>query len=104
MEAVFHPVQVRDQLRAAQCVAHPTAGQGPALGHGLGHQQVVITVDHGHAALGAEVHIRLVHDHHPVWVRLQQPLDVVPGHGNTGGGIGVGDDDGAGEIHVVVHM
>ena len=104
MEAVLHPVQVRDQVRAAQGVAHPAAGQGPALGHGLGHQKVVVPVDHRHAALGAEVHIRLVHDHHPIWIGIQQPLDVRPGHGHTGGGVGVGDDDGAGEVHVVVHV
>ena len=104
VEAVLHPVQVRDQVRAAQGVAHPAAGQGPALGHGLGHQKVVVPVDHGHAALSAKVHIRLVHDDHSVRVRLQQTLDVRPGHGHAGGGVGVGDDDGAGEVHVVVHV
>ena len=59
--------------------------------------------DHGNAAFAAEVHIGLVHNDHPVRIGFQQPPDVRAGDGHAGGGVGVGNDDGAGKVHVVVH-
>ena len=104
VEAVLHPVQVRDQLRRAQGEADAPPRQGAALGHGLRHQEIVILPDQGDAALRTEVHIRLVHNDHPVPVLFQQPPDLRDGNRHARGGVGIGDDHSAGKVQIVLHV
>ena len=51
-------------------------------------------VDQGHTAFAAKVHIGFVHNNHAVRVRLQNALDGLPGQAQSGGSVGVCNDDG----------
>ena len=94
VQAELDPVQVRDEAGAAHGKAQPRTGQLAGFREGLHHQQVVVPVNERHAALAAKVHIGLIHNDHIVRVRFQDALDGTAGQGQTGGGVGVGDDDG----------
>ena len=94
VEAEFDPVEIGDELCIAHRKAQTGTGQLTGLRESLDDQQIFVLVDEGDTALAAEVHIGLVHDDHVVGVRLQDALDGAAGQGQTGGGVGVGDNDG----------
>ena len=70
VQAELDSVQVGNELCIAHGKTQTRTGQLPGLGKGLHHQQVLVLVDEGHAALAAKVHIGLVHDDHIVRVCL----------------------------------
>ena len=70
VQAELDPVQVGNELCIAHGKTQTRTGQLPGLGKSLHHQQVLVLVDEGHAALAAKVHIGLVHDDHIVRVCL----------------------------------
>ena len=94
VQAELDPIQVCNELCIAHGQAQPGTRQLAGFGERLDHQQVLVLVDEGHAALPAKVHIGLVHNDHVVGVGFQDALYGTAGQGQTRGGIGVGNDDG----------
>src|SRR5699024_6249365 len=62
---------------------------------------VIVLGDEPAAAVAAKVDVGLVDDYHLVPVGLQDGGDLLHRDGPAGGGVGVGDDDGAAQVPVV---
>ncbi|MPL74784.1 hypothetical protein SDC9_20602 [bioreactor metagenome] len=100
VEAVLDPGEPLDQRGLAKRKAHPQPGKTARLREGLHHQKVFIARDQRRHAVGAEIDIGLVDQHHDIGVCLQHPLDRGHGQGDAGRRVRIGDHDaraGAGE-------
>ena len=86
-------MQVGDQVLVTDPKAQSSPRQGAGLGEGLGDQEVIVLVRKRHGALGAEIHVGLVDDHHAVRVGSHDGLDLTEGQAEPRGGVGVGDHD-----------
>ncbi|MNE66005.1 hypothetical protein D3C80_1615330 [compost metagenome] len=84
------------------CQAHPQSCQGAGLGQGLGHQQVRVAIHQTDGGLATEVDVGLIHQHHRIWIGLEQTLDCLKRQQATGRGIGVGEDDAAVRARVIL--
>ena len=57
-----------------------------------------------HRALPAEIHIGLVNHHDIIRVRRHDPLNISQGNGQSGGSIGIGNENGLVNARVILHM
>ena len=100
---ILYGIQIPDQFFAADAETQPCTGHGAGLGKGLGDEEVAVFSDEGDSAFSAKVHVGLVDHHHIVRVGGGDPLDVSQGNGQPGGGVGIGNENGFMDAHIVLH-
>ena len=93
MDRIADRIEIPDKLLGTDAEAEPGARERPGLGEGPRDEQVVVLRYESHAALRAEIHIRLVDDDHVVRIGADDGIYLTGRERHAGRGVRVGDHD-----------